>query len=310
MQQFETTVASLAKRGEQLVARRATAQNALQKAVKDRQDALLSGALDDNQPAIEKLQAAVDTAASALSGIDDAISVLTQQKADAEHQLAAECERVKRVAAAEKLEARLATIEEALPKYGTQSRLLAGALAEVAGWHWESRNIETFVRNAVDQVDIAMSLVLAELKTIPSQIREGLSEIPREPPAPEPEPVAPTTPSTLTVFMMRSAKFRDAAGMMRTARQYDDAEMPVQTAQRALRRNVAVPVTDPRRANLKGARGGFHPDPRAPDIVDLDDEEATRPSQIASVTCDPHANFIVLDRSGENRTLQIAVPRL
>jgi hypothetical protein len=86
--------------------------------------------------------------------------------------------------------------------------------------------------------------------------------------------------------------------------------MPMQIAQRALRLGVAASVTDPRRRNLKGARGGDPVDPRAPDIVDLDDEAATRPSHIASVTSDPRANFIVLDRSAEARTLEITVPRL
>ena len=90
--------------------------------------------------------------------------------------------------------------------------------------------------------------------------------------------------------------------------QYEDCELPVQTAQRALHRDVAVPVTDPRRRDLKDARGGFHPDPLAPDIVDLDDDEVTRPPNVASVTSDPR--FIVLDRIAEARTLEITVPRL
>ena len=143
---------------------------------------------------------------------------------------------------------------------------------------------------------------------MPERIKTGDVAIPRGKPEPDAIKVI-ERPPTQTVFMMRSAKFRDAAGMMRTARQYDDAEMPVQTAQRALRRNVAVPVSDPRRASLKDARGGFHPDPRAPDIVDLDDDdEVTRPPNVASVTSDPR--FIVLDRSAEARTLEITVPRL
>jgi hypothetical protein len=62
---------------------------------------------------------------------------------------------------------------------------------------------------------------------------------------------------TQTVWMLRSAKFRDHAGAVQYAKQFDDHEMPVEIAQRALRRNVVVPLSDPRRANLKGARGGL-----------------------------------------------------
>jgi hypothetical protein len=86
--------------------------------------------------------------------------------------------------------------------------------------------------------------------------------------------------------------------------------MPVEAAQRALRCGVAVPVTDPRRAKLKGTRGGFAVDPRAPDIVDLDGENETAPSHIApAIASDPAVNFTVLDRSSETRTIKIAGPQ-
>jgi hypothetical protein len=117
-------------------------------------------------------------------------------------------------------------------------------------------------------------------------------------------------PKTMTVWLLRSARFRDHNGLTRIARQFDDAEMPVETAQRALGLSVAAPLTDPRRRNLKGARGGDPVDLRAPDIIDLDHEKAINPQQNPSATSNPHTNFIVLDRSAENRTLQIAVPRL
>src|ERR1700726_1143489 len=102
MDKLESVIALLMKRGDQLAAKRITAQKALDKAVKARQETLLSGDLDD-QRALDKLQAAVDTAASALSGIDDVMGVLAQQKAEAEGQLAAERERIERAAAGDKL---------------------------------------------------------------------------------------------------------------------------------------------------------------------------------------------------------------
>jgi hypothetical protein len=49
MPQHETTIASLTKRGEQLAAKRVTAQDALDEAIKTRQQALLSGDLDDQR---------------------------------------------------------------------------------------------------------------------------------------------------------------------------------------------------------------------------------------------------------------------
>jgi hypothetical protein len=75
MHQLETTVASLTKRGEQLAAKRVTAQGALDKAIKTRQQALLSGDLDD-QRALDKVQAAVVAATLDLAGVDDALAIL------------------------------------------------------------------------------------------------------------------------------------------------------------------------------------------------------------------------------------------
>ena len=309
MHKLETAVAALADRDGQLAAKRVTAQQALDKAVKARQDALLSGDLDD-QRAIDKLQAAVDSAASALVGIDDAISILAQQKVEAEGQLAAERERVKRSAAADKLAAKIAAIEATLPKYLAQSRVFTDALSEIAGHHYESAQMAQFVQNAAAQVELASNFALADLKNMPERIKTGELAMPRDQPEPEPIKATEAPPETQRLFSLRSVKWTDDNGQQRYGLQYTDVDLPPVAAQRALRRNVAVPVTDPRRRDLKGARGGYHVDPNAPDIVDLDDGQTTCPPHFAPVTNDPHAKFMILDRSAENRTLQIEVPRL
>jgi hypothetical protein len=307
MQQFETTIASLTKRGEQLAAKRATAQDALDGAIKARQQALLSGDLDD-QPALDKMQAAVVAATSELTGIDDALAVLAQRKAEAEVQLAAENERIERAAAADKLDKQVAAIEAALPDYLERSRALADALSKIGHWHFEGGQMAAFVQNTMGQIEIAANFTLAELNAMPDAIRQRRQAIPGEPaitPVPVPEPPAPT----MTVFMLGSAHYRDHDGRKRFAGQWEDATMPVATARLALDKGIAVAVTDPRRAQLRGARGGdFNPD--APDVVDLDAVETSK--HVLHVKSDPalrEANFVVLDRSAEARTLQIEVPR-
>src|SRR5258705_12517721 len=121
MQQLEATIASLTKRGQQLSAKRVTAQDTLDAAIKTRQHAFVSGDLND-QRALDKAQLAVVAATSDLSGIDDALAILAHQKAEAERHLAAERERIKRAAAADKLTKQIAAIEAALPGYLEQSR--------------------------------------------------------------------------------------------------------------------------------------------------------------------------------------------
>ena len=108
--------------------------------------------------------------------------------------------------------------------------------------------------------------------------------------------------------MLRSANYRDEDGHKRFAGQYEDAMMPVPTAQRALRLGVAVSVSDPRRAQLRGARGSDHR-PLAPDVVDLDAiEEPMGVPHLGVHLADPAlraANFTVIDR-GPARKLEIS----
>ncbi|WP_461327949.1 hypothetical protein [Bradyrhizobium huanghuaihaiense] len=306
MRQLETTIASLAKRGEQLIAKRAIAKNALDTATVTRQQALLSGDLEDWRT-LDKVQAAVDAATSALAGIDDALAALNHQKAEAERQLATERERVMRMAAADKLANQIAGVEAALPSYLSQSRNLAGALSEIGHFHFESSQMASFIQDAMTKIEIAANFALSDLKAMPHAIREGHQAIPGQP-TPAAFVVDERTPETQTVFMLRSTHYRDHDGRKRFAGQWDDATMPVATAQRALDKGIAVPLTDPRRAQLRGIRGGDF-DPKAADVIDLDavDDAASAATRDRALN---DANFTIIDRSAEARTIQIEVPRL
>jgi hypothetical protein len=182
---------------------------------------------------------------------------------------------------------------------------LPDALSKIGHWHFESGQMAGFLQNTMGQIEIAANFALAELKALPEAIRQGRQAIPRDlvlTPIPVPEP-----PPTMTVFMLRSAHYRDHDGRKRFAGQWEDATMPVATAQRALDKGIAVPVTDPCRARLRDARGGDF-NPNAPDVVDLD----AVPTSAPHIEPDPvlrQAGFTVIDRSAEARTIQIEVPR-
>ena len=211
---LENTIATLAKRGEQLAAKRVAAQNTLDAAIKARQQALLAGDLNDER-ALSKVQGAVDGAVSALAGIDDAIAVLTQQKAEADAQLAAERDRVERDAAAEALAGQVAAIEAALPKWLAETRAFNDALTAVTRLrHFESTEIAQFIQSAAAQVEVACNLSLGELKALPNLIRNGQAPVPREEPAPAPLVMKPA-PETRTLFALRSLKWTDAEGRVR-----------------------------------------------------------------------------------------------
>ena len=218
------------------------------------------------------MQAAVVSATSDLAGVDDALAILGQHKIEAERQFADERERIERTAAADKLSKRVAAIEAALPGCLEQSRALAEALSEVSYFHFEFGQMAGFVQNTLGQIEIAANFTLAELKAMPDAIRQGRQAIPREL-VPAPVAVTEPTPETQTVFMLRSAHDRDHVGRKRFAGRMRPCRWA--TAQRALDKGIAVAVTDPRFAQLHGARGGDF-DPQASDVVGLDTVEESK----------------------------------
>jgi hypothetical protein len=312
MKRLEANLAASRKRMALLADKRAAAKAALDAAQAQRQKHLCEGDLDDGKLG-EKLQSKVDTASSVLAGLDDAIGALQAQIEVAERELNAEREREERRLAAEKLSRQISDIEGAVPNFLQAARALVDSLMQVGGWHFEAGQMAAFIRGVTGQVETAAGFVTQELLATTERVKTGDAPIPREP---EPEPVAVIEPAppTQTVFMLRSAKYRDHAGKVRHAIQFEDCEMPVQCAQRALRCSAAVSLADPRRRELHGAKGGRHVDPNAVDIVDLDDEAATRPPHIDPIMAsDPilrAANFCEIDRSADSRVLKIAVPRL
>ncbi len=118
-------------------------------------------------------------------------------------------------------------------------------------------------------LDFPWNRNLSKSKAMPGLVREGRQDIP---PEKRPAPVVKVEPppATQMIFMVRSARYLDHEGKKRFAGQYEDAILPVATAQKAMRLGIAVTTADPIRATHRGARGN---DYRADgiDVVDIDD---------------------------------------
>jgi hypothetical protein len=305
MQKLETTLAQLQLRAAALSDKRTAAQAALAEAITARDRHLVEGDIADEATS-DKLQAKVDHYNSTVTGYEAALGTLQKQIADTEQQIAAERSAAERKAASEKLARDLDAIEKALPIYLDAARKFTKALDELHH-HFEATQMAAFVNNGLAQVEVASAFLLAELRGTVNAIANGTAPMP---PAKEvPAPVAAVeAPPTMTVFMIRSACFRDHEGRKRFAGQYDDAIMPVTTAQKAMRLGLAVTTADPRRGQLRGARGGdYRPD--APDVVDIDAaEEHSRVHFIGPDKSDviAQANFTEMPR-GPGRTGTIPV---
>jgi hypothetical protein len=158
--------------------------------------------------------------------------------------------------------------------------------------------------NVSGEAEIAFAFVVPDVHRLAEAVKDGSAAILRRPKTAEPVPMPEPAPPTQSVFMLRSAKYRDNDGRTRFAGQYTDALMSVPTAQRALRHGVAVSVADPRRAQLRGSRGSDF-NRSASDVVDLDAIQQSKGAPYVGPVDDPvlaAANFQPLDR-GPDRVL-------
>lgn len=307
MGKLQDELGVLHKRATALTDKLAVAEVELTAATEARQRHLVEGDLEDSS-AVRALQDAVNIAASQVVGLEEALASVKAKVGEIERQVEDERTAAERAAAAEKLSRELDEVERALKPFLEGSRRLVSVLEPIRH-HFELTQIAAFVANTSSQVETAAAFVLPELRGVVTAIAEGSVAIRSPKPAPEPAVPSEPPPPTQAVFMMRSAHYRDHEGRKRFAGQYEDAVMPVTAAQRALSKGIAIPTTDPRRAQLRGARGGDFT-PNAPDVVDLD---AAQEPKAASQNVDPvlrSANFMKIDRSAEARTIEVAVPRV
>jgi hypothetical protein len=309
MEKFQTTLAQYQLRAAALADKHAAAKAALAEAMTARERHHLEGDIADEVTA-GKLQAKVDSCNSTLAGLDAAITTLGAQIADVERQLTAERERVERAAAAKMLTENVAAFEAVLPKYLEQSRAMVDALSGFAHMHFESDQMAKFIQNVNGQIEVAAAFAVTELRSTANAIANGAAPIPKPKQAPAPIAVAEPSPPTRTLWCLKSIKWRED-GRQRAVLQFEDAELPVHLAERALRHGACVEVTDERRKNLKNSRGGEHPNLNSRDIIDLDAADDFSPVKFAVPGADPQLppGFTRLER-GEARTITHYEPRI
>jgi hypothetical protein len=268
-EKIETELAALRRRAETLKNRHAAADAALNAAKASLQRHHLEAPDDAADDRVRlKLETQVAACVVSRDGYTDALSDLQAKIGDADRKLADERNAAARNAASEKLTRDVDAVEHALPAYLEASRKLADAIGEIH-FHHEATQMRLFIDNTTSQVETAAAFVTLELRSMVRAITEGNAPIPAPKSVAAPVVAIDPAPPVQTVFMIKSAKYRGADGKMVYCGQYEDAAMPVEIAQKALRSAAAVSVTDDRRRQLRGSRGGDF-NFAAPDVVDLD----------------------------------------
>ena len=278
-----------------LAAKRADTQNELTLAQATRQEHLLAGDISDHAIG-SQLQLRVDTATSALAGLDEAISSLTAHLDAAERDLAEEKKRAAHKAAGEALAREIGLIEKLVGPWLQSTHLLADDLQKYATLRFDAGAIANYLKNAAGEAEIALAVCIADLRAAAMAISEGREKIPEVPPPPEPvQVVAP--PTTERVFLINPIAWTSEDGTRRRAPRNDFVSLSPNHAARARERRATIPLTDPR---VKTLRVQSQPMPEWHHCIDLDNVE---PSTAEPVK---HSAFEKVDRGP---AYTIRVPR-
>ena len=246
---MDKTVASLRARTDALLQMRDAAKVALDAAVAERQAFAVSGDLDggaETDRAMSKLQKAVDSAASSVAGLDSALDEMSKQLTAAESALTAERDRAARMAASEKIERDLAEIEREIAEFLVAGRTLVGGLEKLGTLVFDTAALAGYVARSLGEIELGGAVCTREISGAIDRIRDGSARIPED--AQQPEPVVEVLPPapTVTVFILRHARYCDpATGALVRLHRYQDAVLSPRLAEIALRSGAATRLTDP-----------------------------------------------------------------
>jgi hypothetical protein len=103
-------------------------------------------------------------------------------------------------------------------------------------------------------------------------------------------PTIPVKPVTTRLFATRAVRWVDSSGETKLSRKWVDVDLPPETAERALKSGVCLPLDHPmRRTHLN--QSPAHVDPSWCTSLDVDDMEVAQPS-----VAEPEPIFVPLDR--------------
>lgn len=236
--------------------------------------------------------------------------VMTLQAALAQSKAAvADLERARDEAADKKQRQETSTECEALARRMSEgcAKLVADAAA-LSDWTaravpvvWEANGLLGFCDIIAKEIPAASELIAKLLRIHGQNVLAGSAPAAmRLPPEKYVEPAVAPAPPTQTLFCIRSVKWKNEAGQQQIAGQFQDADLPQHLVARALKSRACVPISDPRRRELHGTAGPYHPNPAHALDLDLDE-----PEPAASVAQPTHPAFEKVT-VGEARILKIA----
>jgi hypothetical protein len=253
-------------------------------------------ALDAAEAKTRALTDRVATLRAALTQTESRLAGLERERAD-------QADKKLRAATAAEVAAMADDLEATATSFDSSVEKMAEITGRASLFVYEAMGLKHFAATARMQVPDATALIAALLRSHAANVLAGSAPptLPK-PDAPfvEPEPVR-----LEQVFCLHAIQWTDHHGVLRRIGKWNDVELPAEAAERALRLGICAPMSDPRRAKLKGYGGG-HPEPHWCKNLDAEPDDAVALEQTGQRS-DPveHSPFTVIDR-GPGYTLRVA----
>jgi hypothetical protein len=154
----------------------------------------------------------------------------------------------------------------------------------------EMSGMATFTTSSRTEVALAIPVLGEVLRNYGRQVLDGTA--PATLPTQENpfKPTIPVKPVTTRLFATRAVRWVDSSGETKLSRKWVDVDLPPETAERALKSGVCLPLDHPmRRTHLN--QSPAHVDPSWCTSLDVDDTEVAQPS-----LAEPEPIFTPIDR--------------
>ena len=184
-------------------------------------------------------QRRLETARSALEGLEAALREFDRQLGDVEVRRVAEADRLERHASAERIRHETEAAEEALTQLMPALRKFADAWGELGPIHFDSQQISGYANNAAQTLEVAATVAIDELQRIALAIESGGYRAPNRT-KPAQVMAKPPMPPMRQVFATQPLAWTDADGNVKTHPAWFEVTLTTALAERAIELGAAV----------------------------------------------------------------------
>jgi hypothetical protein len=289
MEKLKAKLAIDTSRAKALDTKCTEAQTKLDRAIEARDRHKLEGDLENVQ-AEEKLQDAVNSATSALSGFAGPMASLAKSIADIEKKIDDEQNDANKKRAAETVIARKNIIEKKTGPWLSQTRDYASAFAEVGSSDFESAQIAGYLRNCASEIEAAAEMAIGNLQSFAAGILSGQHPIPRAPGAAPVKAPAPVLVTTERLFLTQHVGWYDENGKQHVAASMNDADLPLALVAKARQLGAAHDLDSDQRRKHGGSKTSAPPAWQHCKILNENPKAKTDVEPVISSHFSPHPN--------------------